>query len=57
MKEESRSVLKDSGALCVILTGVLLMLKWLVDNWDMYQQVEEVDIWFLQDIYTIILMF
>ena len=39
MKEELKSVLKDSGAQCVILTGVQLMLKWLVDNWDMYQQV------------------
>ena len=56
MKEELKSVLKDSGAQCVILTGVLLMLKWLVDNWDTYQQVEEADFWFLQNIYTIIII-
>lgn len=53
MKEGSKFVLRDSGAQCVIITGGLPMLKWLVDNWDMYQQVEK-PAFFIENIYTFI---
>ena len=39
MKAEWRSVLRDSGVQCVMIYGALMMLKWLVDNWDIHQQV------------------
>ena len=39
MKAEWRSVSRDSGVQCVMIYGALMMLEWLVDNWDIHQQV------------------
>ena len=35
MMDELRYVLTGGGALCVMISGTLEMLKWSVDNWDM----------------------
>ena len=41
MREEWRSVSLECGALCVMMVGVVLMLKLYVTNWDSITQVRE----------------
>ena len=44
MTEEWRSVLRDSGVLCVMTSGAQQMLKWLADSSDINLQVTNIPI-------------
>ena len=41
MKEELKCAIMDSGVQCVMMLGVEMMLRWLVDSWDFLHGVSE----------------
>ena len=41
MKEELKCATMDSGVQCVMMLGVEMMLRWLVDSWDFLRGVSE----------------